>query len=114
MLDRAVKTGDPGMLGRCRYFETGCKFGDNRKCGCELLNPVKTGIADAVEISYDPEFTRLLENERDRSENLGVYHVFHLISPRAPAGRVSQGALRQGPGQEGFRVSFLECCEQAC
>ena len=109
-LRRALQTEDCSNLGRCRYFEAGCKFGENSVCSCESLKQVSDAVLSAVELSYDDEFTKLLQTEMEKSSFAGnSYTVLDMIAPRTKIMRERFGEDRGSPDLKTERsISFLE------
>ncbi|MBI2653467.1 hypothetical protein HYX02_01515 [Candidatus Woesearchaeota archaeon] len=70
-------------LGRCRYFELGCKFRENNICSCGSLELISDTITTAVKLLHDDEFTKLLQSEMEKSKFKGdAYTILDLIIPR--------------------------------
>jgi hypothetical protein len=76
LLDEAFKKQDSSKLGQCRYYKTGCQYHDSDCCACKDAKPLNIDpLQRSVEISYDDEFTKQLE---DAKEKTGIPEVFCL------------------------------------
>jgi hypothetical protein len=84
-LSRSFETHDPSRLGRCRYYDSGCQFRVSSFCSCDKVEPLDlSALRRSVRISFDPAFTRLLENVRDTREGSDVFSLStrDIIAPR--------------------------------
>lgn len=82
-LKKSIEGKDCISLGKCRYYDLGCKFQNNKICNCESLEPLPDTISSAVEIKYDEKFTNLLQSEMEKSGFKGeAYTTLDLIIPR--------------------------------
>ena len=112
-LKKAVEDKDCKVLGRCRYFDRGCKFQDNRICDCESLASVPDTIISAVELKYDPGMTEVFQSEIEKSAFSGnLYLISDLISPRKKIMRYKLKKSEETPAYAksdyDAYVSFLE------
>jgi len=85
LLDTAFETKNPSELGKCRYYETGCQYGDNESCLCAKLKPLNTApLQKSLEITYDDEFTKQLTQAREDSKIPDVFCLStrDIIAPR--------------------------------
>jgi len=82
-LKKSIEEKDHNRLGKCRYFNQGCKFQDNNICNCESLGVASNTIMDAISLQYDDAFTKLLQSEMEKSGFKGdAYTILNLIIPR--------------------------------
>lgn len=85
LLNTAFETNDPSDLGKCRYYESGCQYGDNASCSCAELEPLNTApLQKSLEITYDDDFTKQLIQARADSKNPDVFclSIRDIIAPR--------------------------------
>jgi len=85
LLNKAFATKDPSNLGKCRYHETGCQYGDTAVCSCAELKPLNTvPLQKSLEITYDDGFTKRLIQARDDSKIPDVFCLStrDIIVPR--------------------------------
>lgn len=85
LLNKAFETKKPEDLGKCRYFETGCQYGDNASCMCATLEPLNTiPLQKSLEITYDDDFTKQLIQAREDSKISDVFCLStrDIIAPR--------------------------------
>lgn len=62
LLNYAIKNGDPALLPRCRYYESGCKFSIAGKCNCSTLtHETGEGLIGPVTVSADPTIAATLK-----------------------------------------------------
>lgn len=65
-LDKSFETNDPSRLGRCRYYESGCRFHVSGCCSCDRVEPIDiSALQRSVRINFDEDFTKKLEDVRD-------------------------------------------------
>ena len=81
----SLRNSDPRRLGRCRYFEYGCKFSTNHICDCGTFSTIDTSfIEHGVIIQRNRELEAKLEKGRLNStvsEN-GSFSLWDLLIPR--------------------------------
>jgi hypothetical protein len=85
LLNTAFTTNDISELGKCRYYESGCQYGDNAICSCAKLEPLNTApLQKSLEITYDDEFTKQLILAREDSKTTDVFclSIRDIIAPR--------------------------------
>ena len=85
LLDAAFISKDPSELGRCRYYDSGCQYGENASCSCAKLKPLDMGsLQRSVVITYDDEFTKKLIQAREDLKNPDVFCLStrDIIAPR--------------------------------
>lgn len=110
LLSEAISNNDPSRLGRCRYHTSGCQFEKNKICACSDLTPINIDpLTRSVDINFDADFTKKLEDTRDSSkisEPLCLT-TFNIMVPRkhymeAILGRES--VYREDPSQESYKA----------
>ena len=81
----SIRDSSPVNLGRCRYFEYGCKFSTNHVCSCSKFSPIDTSFLDhEVIIGRNRELEAKLEEGRMNTsvpEN-GSFSLWDLLIPR--------------------------------
>ncbi len=84
IIREALDSKNPSPLGRCRYFDYGCRFRQAGVCGCGELAPLKTSaLEQAVHIIRDEDFEGTLEQARlDAGIPADDILVWDLMSPR--------------------------------
>jgi hypothetical protein len=81
----ALKKGNPSNLGRCRYFELGCRFDGSDICSCSDMKLLDTSIlCDNISIEYDADYTKTLEEIRGDAvdESINCYTTYDILLPR--------------------------------
>jgi len=85
VLDKSFETKDPSILGRCRYYEHGCQFHIAGSCSCDNAKPYDmSALQTSVRINFDEEFTKKLENVKDKYGASDTFSVStkDIIAPR--------------------------------
>ena len=82
-LKSAINDKNPTKLGKCRYHNNHCQFLENNICACnEIVHIPMDKIKSAIEINFDENFTKELENAKD-SCKIRTYHpVRDILAPR--------------------------------
>jgi hypothetical protein len=84
-LDESIKTKNPSLLGKCRYFEFNCKFVSQKICSCSEFKPFNLDkIMKSVTVQFDSDFTYKLEEARKQTQISDFFCVstFDIIAPR--------------------------------
>jgi hypothetical protein len=110
LLTEAIRNDDPSGLGRCRYYASGCQFGQNKTCGCSDLTPINIDpLTRSVDVSFGADFTKKLEGARDSSRISQplCLTTFNIMVPRkhymeAVLGRES--VYREAASQESYKA----------
>lgn len=85
LLDEALTHQNPSSLGKCRYYQLGCKFSEGGLCSCVSANPIDiSAIRQSLMINDDPDFAQRLVVARDTTEkrDFASLTAFDLIAPR--------------------------------
>ncbi|WP_393971880.1 hypothetical protein OXIME_000467 [Oxyplasma meridianum] len=81
----SIRNSDSGDLGRCRYFEYGCKFRTNNICSCSKSSPIdSSSLFNNVTIRRNVELETKLEDGRINSSvtEYGSFSLWDLLIPR--------------------------------
>lgn len=81
----AIDSNDPSSLGRCRYYELGCRFKGTEICTCDELEPLDiTVLSDSISLKYDEEYTKKLEEIRGSAidDSINCYTTYNILLPR--------------------------------
>jgi hypothetical protein len=81
----SIQNSDQENLGRCRYFEYGCKFTTNEICSCSTFSPIDQSFLDReVVIQRNLELEAKLEDGRLNSSvyAYGSFSLWDLLIPR--------------------------------
>lgn len=84
-LINAIETDDPSNLGRCRYFDFGCKFRESGTCNCSNLNPIKLDdLTSSITIKRNEEMETELEKKMKDPANAETrnFSIWDLQTPR--------------------------------
>lgn len=80
-LREAIEKRDPSKLGRCRYFNSGCRFLHNKVCNCEKAEDISTKILErSLVIEEDEDLTKRLESSREFKND--SFFIKDIIAPR--------------------------------
>lgn len=85
MLRTAMDHDETGTLGRCRYYDFGCKFQAAGVCGCSGLEPLSTDVLrENVNISRNRELETELSEQKKRTSFMrnDSYSLWDLLTPR--------------------------------
>ncbi|MBN2095034.1 MAG: hypothetical protein JW727_03220 [Candidatus Aenigmarchaeota archaeon] len=83
LLKKAIAEDNSSMLGRCRYYESGCEYCDEGICECSKREPLSTdSLRKAVEISFDEKFTSELEKAKNAQKDGSTFSIRDVIAPR--------------------------------
>jgi len=85
LLDTAFQTGNPRILGRCRYYQEECKFTGTKICICEELEPLSLhDLEKSIVLTYDPHFSKQLDDVRKSSKVTDVFSLstIDMFAPR--------------------------------
>lgn len=81
----SILNSDPETLGRCRYFEYGCKFSTNKICSCGTFSPLDPSfLYNEVVIERNRELEAKLDEGRMNSsiQGYGSFSLWDLLIPR--------------------------------
>ena len=85
LFKKAIDSNDPSMLGRCRYYELGCRFSGTDICSCADFEPLDTTtLCNSISLEYDEEYTKELEAIRGDAidEPVNCYTTYNILLPR--------------------------------
>ena len=85
LLNKALHEGNPNILGRCRYHNSGCHFNQENICDCNTLDDIDMGLIEKnINLEYDPLFTNKLNDAREKSGVSETFSlsVYNIIAPR--------------------------------
>ncbi len=84
MLDLALKSEDPSMLGKCRYYNSNCEIKSSNKCDCEKLKDLPINILqNSIEITFDEKMTNdLIECREKTGVPSELFTTNEIIAPR--------------------------------
>lgn len=85
LLRNAIETDNPSILGRCRYYELGCRFRGTDICSCADFEPLDTtALLSSISLEYDEAFTDELMKVRGGAidEPLSCYTTYNILLPR--------------------------------
>ena len=85
LFKNAIDSNDPSILGRCRYYELGCRFSGTDICSCNDFEPLDTTIlCKSISLKYDEEYTKELEAIRGGAidESINCYTTYDILLPR--------------------------------
>jgi hypothetical protein len=107
---KAIESNDPSMLGRCRYYEMGCRFTGTGICSCDDFEPADTSVlCNSISLEYDGEYTKELERIRGGAidESVNCYTTYNILLPRKYHMNVVRGietTFQQDPRTEEYKT----------
>ncbi len=81
----SIQDSDPSSLGRCRYFQYGCKFSTNNICSCGMLPSLDPSfLIHHVKIQRNRDLERKLEDGRANASFtwIGSFSLWDLLIPK--------------------------------
>ncbi len=86
LLNAALEAEDPSKLGRCRYYDLGCRFSGSGICSCSKMEALDASVLlENIILEFDEEYTKNLESIRiktsDKSQ-ISCYTTYDIIAPR--------------------------------
>jgi hypothetical protein len=85
LLDNALATSDPTRLPKCRYYDSGCDFGDQQICACAQAREADVkALQKAASVSEDKKKKAELERCRDElsTDHGSALRAWDLLLPR--------------------------------
>lgn len=85
LLSKSLKDGSPDKLGRCRYFDFGCKFKTNNICDCEHLTQFDTtSLRSKMTLERDRDLEVRLYHEKEITPDNDQrwFSLWDLVTPR--------------------------------
>jgi len=94
LFKNAIEKGDVSLLGKCRYYNIGCRFVGSNVCSCQNLCSLDTSILEkSVTLKFDQDFTTTLESIRGNEidESINCYSINDILLPRKYHMRITRG-----------------------
>jgi len=114
-LDIALENSNPSLLGKCRYFETGCDFNTRGICECRSANELPLeALLKSISISLATEKTKELTALRMKTGPYNeAFRPWDLIKPRQHYLATLFGVIPQYEPREPEEVAYKDSLGKA-